>query len=392
MGNTVNTGEKKSQKIIFVIRYFYPYIGGLEKQTLNLAAVLRQRGINVSVVTSRFFPNWPLEDVIKGVPVYRLPSPRIKVLGAFVFLFYLARHLFKTRNKFTIIHAFQVGYSSALAIVLGSIFAKTTILNLAGSGKGGDVCRHRRTPWGRVFLFLCSFASRIVVLNKEMITELQSINYHPRNPVYIPNGVDLKIYHEADERESLRRQMGIGEEKVILYTGRLSPEKGVDFLIHAYGSLSLDMPTKVYIIGTGRDLSRLQKLVRYYNMEHKIIILPAVDEIVSYLQIAHVFVMPSRFEGLSNSILEAMACAVPVVATRVSGNIEVIEDGVTGVLVSRDHYQNLTAALGFLLEHPDKAREFGLKAKQTVREKYDLQIIAEQYLTLYTAVAEESTQ
>ncbi len=102
--------------------------------------------------------------------------------------------------------------------------------------------------------------------------------------------------------------------------------------------------------------------------------------------------MPSRFEGLSNSILEAMACAVPVVATRVSGNIEVIEDGVTGVLVSRDHYQNLTAALGFLLEHPDKARELGLKAKQTVREKYDLQILAEQYLTLYTAVAEESTQ
>jgi len=392
MGNTANNGEKKSQKIIFVIRYFYPYIGGLEKQALNLAAVLRQRGINVSVVTSRFFPDWPLEDVIKGVPVCRLPSPRIKLIGAIIFLVFLSRYLLKNRNHFDMVHAFQVGYSSALTILLCSIFAKPTILNLAGSGKGGDVRRHRKTPWGRVFLSLCSFASRIVVLNREMITELQSINYHSQNTVYIPNGVDLSIYHEADERESLRKQMGIGKEKVILYTGRLSPEKGVDFLIHAYGSLSLDMPTKVYIIGTGRDLSRLQKLVRYYNMEHKIILLPAVDDIVPYLQIADVFVMPSLYEGLSNSILEAMACGIPVIATRVSGNAEVIEDGVTGILVDRTDYHNLSQALTELLEHPDKARELGLKAKQTVREKYDLQIVAEQYLNLYTTVTEKSTQ
>jgi glycosyltransferase involved in cell wall biosynthesis len=353
--------------------------------------VLRQRGISVAVVTSRFYSAWPREDVINGVPVYRLPSPRIKVIGAIIYLVSLSRYLFKNRNHFDMVHAFQVGYSSALTILLCSIFAKPAILNLAGSGKGGDVYRHRRTPWGWIFLFLCSFTSRIVVKNREMVTELQSINYPPRKAVYIPNGVDLTIYHEADEQESLRKQKGIGEEKVILYTGRLSREKGVDFLIHAYGSLSLDMPTKLYIIGSGRDLSRLQKLVSYYHMEHKIIILPAVDEIVFYLQIAHIFVMPSRHEGLSNSILEAMACAVPIVATRVSGNIEVIEDGVTGVLVSRDHYQNLTAALAFLLEHPDKAREVGLKAKQTVHEKYDLQIIVEQYLTLYTTVAEKST-
>lgn len=385
----MNAPGAKPFSILFVIRYFHPYIGGLEKQTLKLAAVLRRRGINVTVVTSRFFTDWPQEDVIKGVPVYRLPSPRIKVIGAIIFLISLSRYLFKNRNHFDMVHAFQVGYSSALAIVLGSIFAKPTILNLAGSGWGGDVCRHRRTPWGRLFLLLCRFASRIVVLNKEMLTELQIINYNPRNAVYIPNGVDLTIYREADDRESLRKQMGITEKKVILYTGRLAREKSVDFLIHAYGSLSLAMPTKLYIIGTGRDLSRLKKLVRYYNLEHQISMLPAVDDIVTYLQIADVFVMPSRYEGLSNSILEAMACAVPVVATRVSGNIEVIEDGITGVLVSRDHYQNLTDALAFLLEHPDKARELGLKAKQTVHEKYDLRIVAGQYQTLYNTLTQK---
>jgi L-malate glycosyltransferase len=387
----MSTSGAKPPAILFVIRYFHPYIGGLEKQTLNLASVLRQRGISVAIVTSRFYTAWPREDLINGVPVYRLPSPRIKVVGAIIFLVSLSRYLFKNRNHFAVVHAFQVGYSSALTIFLCSIFAKPAILNLAGSGKGGDVCRHRRTPWGRVFLYLCSFASRIVVKNREMIAELQSISYHPRNTVYIPNGVDLTIYHEADDQESLRKQLGIGEEKIILYTGRLSREKGVDFLIHAYGSLSLNIPTKLYILGTGHDLSRLQKLVRYYNMEHKITMLPAVDDIVSYLQIADVFVMPSRYEGLSNSILEAMACAVPIVATRVSGNIEVIADGVTGVLVSREHYQNLTAALAYLLAHPDKARALGLEAKQTVHEKYDLQIIAEQYVTLYTTAAEKST-
>jgi glycosyltransferase involved in cell wall biosynthesis len=389
-GSMSSSGVKPAS-ILFVIRYFYPYIGGLEKQTLNFASVLRQRGIRVAIVTSRFYWKWPREDVINDVPVYRLPSPRIKIVGAIIFLACLGRYLFKNRNHFAMVHAFQVGYSSALAIFLCSVFNKPAILSLAGSGTGGDVCRHRRTPWGRLFLFLCRYASRIVVKNREMITELQSINYHSRNAIYIPNGVDLTVYRETDEKDVVRKKLRTGEDKVILYTGRLSSEKGVDFLIHAYSGLSLDMPTKLFIIGTGRELYRLQKLVSYYNEEDNIIILPAADDIVSYLQIADIFVMPSRHEGLSNSILEAMACAVPVVATRVSGNMEVIEDGVTGMLVSRDHYQNLTDALAFLLMHPDKARELGLKAKQAVQEKYDLQVIADQYLALYTTVAEKST-
>ncbi len=385
----MNAPGAKPLTILFIIRYFHPYIGGMEKKTLGLASKLMQRGVPVEVVTSRFYGTWPQHELVKGVSVCRLPSPRIKIIGAFVFLISLFTYLLKNRSRIAIIQTFQVGYCSAVAILIGRILSKPTLLNLACSGRGGDIYRHTRTPWGRVFLLLCGYASRIVILNREMLQELQTISYNPHRVVYIPNGVDLTIYCESYERESLRKQLGITEEKVILYTGRLARQKGLEFLIHAFASLSVVIPVKLYIMGSGRELPRLKRLVKQYDAEHRIKILPAVEEVVTYLQIADIFVMPSLYEGLSNSILEAMACAVPVVATRVEGNVGLIEDGVTGVLVSRDHHQNLTAALTFLLEHPDKARELGLKAKQAVHEKYDLRIVAEQYQALYSTVTQK---
>jgi glycosyltransferase involved in cell wall biosynthesis len=383
MGNTGNNGEKKSQKIIFVIRYFHPYIGGLEKQTLRLAQALIQRGMCVEVVTSRFFSDWQKQEMINGVSVHRLASPRIKVLGALIFLISLSFYLVKNRSRCEMIHAFQVGYSSAVAIFWGTIFSMQTILNLAGSGRGGDIRRHKMTPWGRIFLFLCGYASRIVVLNQEMLQELQTISYHSLQAVYIPNGVDLTVFKPAADRELLRKQLQIFGDKIVLYTGRLSREKGLDFLIRAFASLSTAVPAQLYVIGNGRELSRLQRLIRMYNAEQRIRLLPAVQEVTAYLQVADIFVMPSLYEGLSNSILEAMACGIPVIATRVSGNAEVIEDGVTGILVDRTDYHNLSQALTELLEHPEKAHVLGLRAQQLVHAKYDLETVSQQYLNVY---------
>ena len=78
MGNTVNIGENKSQKIIFVIRYFHPYIGGLEKQTLRLAQALIKRGMSVEVVTSRFFSDWQKQEMINGVSVIASDLPGVR--------------------------------------------------------------------------------------------------------------------------------------------------------------------------------------------------------------------------------------------------------------------------------------------------------------------------
>jgi len=383
----MTSGTKEKPTIVFVIRYFHPFIGGLEKKTLNLASALIEHGMRIEIITSRFYPAWPEKDLVKNVPAYRLPSPRIKVLGAFVFLVALCWYLYKQRTRIKIIHTFQVGYSSAAAIVMGKLLSKPTILNLSGSGIDGDIMRHKRTPWGRLFLFFCRSASRIVILNTEMYQELKSIAYVDTSIVKIPNGVDLATYRGTDNKQLWKKKIGIDTEKVILYTGRLAAEKGVAFLIRAYAALSLPQPTKLYILGAGPQLSALQKFLRQHNLLSTVTILPPVEDILPFLYGADIFVMPSRSEGLSNSILEAMACGLPVIATRVEGNTDLIEDGVNGLLVAPDDEGNLVNALTQLLTRPEKAAALGQRARQMVCEKYDLQSMVGQYSALYSSLS-----
>jgi len=372
-----------NSKIVFIIRYFHPFIGGLEKKTLNLASALVERGIAVEIITSRFSAAWPARDNIKNVPVCRLFSPRIKILGGMIFLVLLCWYLVKNRFRIHIIQAFQVGYSSAAAIMIGTLLSKPTILNISSSGTGGDVNRHRKTPWGWLFLRCCRLASRIVILNKEMYAELKGFAYPGKAIVKIPNGVDLTTYRVNDKRHCWREKIGVQNEKLILYTGRLSAEKGVDVLIAAYAALDRSLPTKLYILGDGPETARLKQLIKHYHLEDRVMMRPAVDDVTGYLFSADIFVMPSHFEGLSNSVLEAMACGIPVIATRVTGNKELITDGINGLLVEPRNSAQLTEALLHLIKNPDKGSELGRRAHELVKEHYDLYNVAEKYLTLY---------
>jgi glycosyltransferase involved in cell wall biosynthesis len=384
--HTRSTGQK-SPNIIFVIRYFHPFIGGREKQTLNLASVLVQRGITVEIITSRFYRSWPRQEVIQGVPVCRLPSPRIKIIGGVIFLCFLWSHLYKRRARFDMIHAFQVGYSSALAILAGKLFKKPTILNLAGSGRGGDINRHKRSPWGRVFLALCRLASRTVILNREMKRELGTIGYDQQAIVHIPNGVDRAVFKPSSDRKARRKEIGVNDETILLYTGRLAREKGVDFLIRACSRLTPhSIPFKLYIVGNGPERSRIRKLIVQNHLEDRVQLVPGVTDVTVFLNIADIFVMPSLHEGMSNSVLEAMACALPVIATRVSGNRELIEHDISGLLVDRDDEGHLTRAILDLISHPEKARKLGATAQKTVTEHFNLDTVAERYILLYRSL------
>ena len=161
--------------ILFTIRYFYPFIGGTEKQALTLASCLVKKGANVRIITSRFERQWPKYEIIDGVEVIRLLSPKIKVIGALAFLFCLAFYLIKNREKFFLIHTFQIGYTSSLSILLGILLRKPSLIKLASSGWGGDVQRARKTLFGKIFLFMSRKATRIISVSTTIAQELLGV-------------------------------------------------------------------------------------------------------------------------------------------------------------------------------------------------------------------------
>ncbi len=141
-------------KVIFTIRYFHPFVGGTEKQALTLASHLAEKGIDVTILTSRFQRSWQCRECIGNVKVVRLCSPRIKVIGALIFLSCLAAYLIRQQKNYSIIHTFQIGYTSFMSILLGVLLMKPSLLKLASSGSGGDIKRAKRTAWGRLCLMM----------------------------------------------------------------------------------------------------------------------------------------------------------------------------------------------------------------------------------------------
>lgn len=371
--------------VIFVSRYFYPFVGGLEKRVHNLARALSARGIRVEILTSRLSPELPSDQMLDNVSIHRIASPRIKVVGACVFIAQLARFLFQRRSQYQILHAFQVGHSSAAAVLLGRLIRKPVFLSLSGGGSGGDVGRHVKTPWGLAFLALCRLASTIIVLNAQMQREVKLLMYPSARTACIPNGVDTTYYQPHPDRSQLRKDMAIPEKPIILYTGRLSAEKGIAALVRAFTLLRSPSPV-LYILGSGPEQQRIERMIQELCPDNTVVLLPACKDIRPYYQCADIFVMPSFHEGISNSVLEAMACALPVIATGVAGNTDLVHHRHNGLLVPPGDAPALAAALDELLNSPDTARDMGCQGQIIAQTRYCFDDMVERYCVLYARI------
>ena len=369
--------------ILFIIRYFYPFVGGTEKQALSLASSLVKKGVNVKIITSRFERKWPKHEVMDEVEVIRLFSPRVKILGALLFLFCLAGYLIKNRKNFSLVHTFQIGYTSSLSILLGNLLRKPSVIKLPSSGWGGDVQRARKTICGKIFLFVAKRATRIITLSTTMEQELKKEAVEPSRLCSIINGVDLLRYNEIKEKGQLRKILGISNKKTIIYTGRLSVEKGVDFLIHSFSKVKEEIACQLIIIANGPERENVARLLDHHHLSKSVILIEEADEIARYLNAADVFVLPSRFEGLSNSLLEAMACGLPVISTRVGGSVDIINDGINGLLIDVDNEEQLARAISKVLNEPLQGIEMGRNARKKIEDSYDLNKITDRYLELY---------
>jgi glycosyltransferase involved in cell wall biosynthesis len=194
------------------------------------------------------------------------------------------------------------------------------------------------------------------------------------------NGVDTNFFIPAEEKE--------WKDPYVLYTGRLSPEKGLLDLIESAKYMCQDYPeTKFVIIGRGPLERRLRKLVHNLNLNKSISFLGYMNQntLVKYYQNAMVYVLPSYIEGLSTTLLEAMSCGIPTIATNIAANSEVVVDNETGILVPPGDSKALTDAIIYLLENEDIRESMGKNARKKV-EGYSWERIVEETEKVYKVV------
>ena len=359
-----------------IISFFYPHLGGAEQQALRLAAQLTKRGVHVAVLT-RKFKGLPSYEVIKDIPVYRhiriLPWGKSFALTYMLSVFWF---LLKKRHAYDIIHCHLLqGFHSVVAIVFKALFQKKVVIKVGATGPLSDFVMLKNVFLGDFLLKKITRADKLVTVCSQSTAEALQEGFTASQVEQIPNGVDTNHFKPFSSS---------GNQKNITFIGRLDHMKGVQVLLDAFKTLKEDGVTAhLTIIGDGPDRDKLQNLARDAGVNDSISFCGAVEDIIPYLQKSALFVLPSLSEGLSNVLLEAMACGLPIVATRVGGNIDLIRDGENGILVETENSNQLSEAMKKILQDKALAKKLGSEARKTVEQRFSLISIADRYLSLY---------
>jgi len=208
----------------------------------------------------------------------------------------------------------------------------------------------------------------------------------------IPSGVDTDVFRpRPDARAAMRTRLGFGNDEPVIGTvGRLEARKGTATLIAAAARLAKKglSDLRVVVVGDGPLRDELPALAARLGISGRVAMLGDRSDIPEILAALDIFVLPSRTEGMSNALLEAMATALPVVATAVGGNPEVVAAEMTGVLVPVDDSMAMADAVLRLLTTPTLAGELGGAARRHVEERYGARAMVRRLEAIYAAVAD----
>jgi glycosyltransferase involved in cell wall biosynthesis len=238
-------------------------------------------------------------------------------------------------------------------------------------------------------------ADVVISLNSEMTEELLAAGISSDRIRRIPNGVDCEQFSppSPSERDESRSKFGMGRDEVlVLYAGRLAEDTGTGFILDAWRIIEQRFPGEPWtLVVAGDELGTNVYRERGEQELRRAKFLGKVSEIRPLLRAADLLVRPSLTEGMSNVVLEAMSCGLPVVASRTGGLKEQIEDCVTGVLVAPGDAQALAEGLVTLLTDVRLRVSMGVAGRMRAEKNYSLPSVVDAYEDLYDRLALEQS-
>jgi glycosyltransferase involved in cell wall biosynthesis len=369
-------------RIVQVTPFFHPHAGGVESHVRSLAREFAREGHDVTVVTSRYRSSLPVDERMEGYRVLR--SRTLGVSFNTPFDVGTGRVL---RNLDA--DVFHLHYPPPLT----SFFATRTLqrrnvpvcltyhCDLYLAGYTGQLLAGL---YQRVFLPpTLRRVDRIVVHTRSY--GVTSAMLRGRDLAVIPSVVDLDWFRPGLAPESLRIKLQLEGKRVLAFTGRLVPHKGVDVILQALTQLPEDVV--LLVVGAGPRLPSLVGLARRLGVAERVRFCASVtdDDLPRYLALADIFVFPSqsRLEGFGLAVAEAMAVGLPVVIADMPGVREVIEPGNEGLLAEPLLASDLANKVQSLLDDPALAHRMGAAGRRRAEERYGLATVAGQLLSLY---------
>ncbi len=360
-------------------------VGGLENGVVNLINRIPENRFRHVVVALSEFTDFK-NRLDRAVPVYALHKREGKDLGLHLRLYRLFRamkpDIVHTRN----LNALEAQLPAWLAGVRGRVHGEHgwDVHDLDGISRKYRIWRRAFRP----------FVQQYVPLSQHLAAYLQSeVGVAPERVACICNGVDtVKFHPPAGLREPIPARGFADAKSIVIATiGRMEEVKDQMTLARAFVRLIQVRPglrnmLRLVMIGDGRLRETVAGYLREQGLADSAWLPGRRDDTAELLRACDVFVLPSLAEGISNTILEAMASGRPVVATHVGGNSELVESGSTGTLVARDDPEAMCAALASYVDDPQLRRVHGHNGRLRAERLFSIDGMVEQYVRVYESL------
>lgn len=409
----------KPLRLALATRRYPPLIGGAERMVGYLAEALAREGADVTVLTS-WAPglDLPVRETVavasnsrgprrdqpeeKGgrLEIVRLGASRIRFVGTWLYMRNLRRWF--NRNPVDLAYVSMLKHDAYATIRAGAALGFPVVLRPEGAGETGDVAWQNRGNFGRRIGRTCRGADAFVAISKAVEKELETAwisgtmrgldrpdplegSVDRPRVVPIPNGVPI-----PDAPWMARSDWRAAPQAV--FVGRLAPEKGIDTLVRAWPIvLKIHPRARLTLLGEGPERPRLEELARSLGLKDSIDLPGAAEAeaVADRLRRSDLFVLPSREEGMSVALLEAMALGVPAVATSIPGNRRILADFKHGRLAPVDDPDRFAEAILAQWADFDRAFHMSRAARARVEREFSIAAVARKHLALFRRLIEE---
>ena len=362
---------------------FPPDVGGISTYVYNLSKRLVERGHEVTVITRGTWRKTYCEE-IEGISVYRVrfipffPSP-FKIHQI-----YVNKLLKSLKFDFDLIHLHgtlmpvEPVFNNSLPVVFTSHGASKKKLDfMEAKTLHFFIVKLLRNHLFKLEQEIVEKSDMLTAVSNSCADEFRAYHSIKKEITIVHNGVDTNFFVPSKNRSNLRS---------VIYTGRFEVFKGLSDLIECSGIVCKKYPdVKFILVGSGTILDSLKKQVSKLKLENNIIFTGSLSksQIIEYYQNATIFVLPSYREGFPTSLMEAMSCGIPSIATNVEGSAELIKDSENGLLVPQKNPEKLAESVIYLLENEEFRNKIGANARNHIVKNYDWEKITDGFEKLY---------
>jgi glycosyltransferase involved in cell wall biosynthesis len=373
--------------------------GGVQIQTGRLVEGLTQRGVRTWILT-RNYAHKALHEVRGATVILRSPVLRRStvVLNSLLYLVCTVFRLIRLRKQYDVIHCQQMFGSATAGLIVKFLIGKPVVVRVTSTGVPGEVSDLRAMRGASLRIALLRKVDRWIALTPMMRNEILSLGIAPDRVLLVPNSAEIPktAWHDDGVREQYRQKLGLPDAPIALFSGRLSSEKGVDTLVDAWKLVSARFPdARLVILGSGGAYRNVEAAVREQRarlgLESSIDMRGHVTNVRDYLFATSVFVLPTRAEGMSNALVEAMVGGVPIVTTNIPAHLGVVNDGIDALLVPPDDPEQLAAAIVSLFEDPPLAERLARAAREKAAREHALPEMIARHVALFTDLSRSTS-